>query len=148
MTAVTHPMPSLDMASLPERLKELRDARGLTQTRVAELLGVGLRVYHRWESGHAMPHFDTVVKLADVLGVSLDELAGRKEANGEARIHNHELHQLYQRADQLSDEEQRALIVLLDSLMKRSQIDKIMGARRTPQRSAKPKASAAARASG
>jgi len=145
MTAVTHPS-SLDMASLPERLKELRDARGLTQTRVAELLGVGLRVYHRWETGSAVPHFDTVVKLADVLGVSLDELAGRKQASSEARIHNHELHQLYQQADTLSDEEQRALIVLLDSLMKRSQIDKVMGAKRAPRRSVKTKAGAAARA--
>lgn len=85
MIAITHPIPSLDMASLPERLKELRETCGLTQTRVAELLGVGLWVYHRWESGHAMPHYDTVVKLADVLGVSLDELARHKEASAEAR---------------------------------------------------------------
>ena len=135
MLALTHPIPSLDMASLPERLKQLREARSLTQTRVAELLGVSLRVYHRWESGRASPHFDTVVKIADVLQVSLDELAGRTEKVGEARIRNPELHELYQQADQLSDEEQRALIVLMDSLMKRSQIDRILG-KRTPARSA------------
>lgn len=144
MTAVTHPGSPLDMASLPERLKEMREARGLTQTRVAELLGVSLRVYHRWESGNAMPHFDTVVKIADVLQVSLDELAGRKENAGETRIRNAELHELYQHADQLSDEEQRALIVLLDSLMKRSQIDRIMGTKRAPSRTAKSRGGLAA----
>jgi transcriptional regulator with XRE-family HTH domain len=145
MIAVTRSMPSPDIASLPERLKELREARGLTQTRMAGLLGVSLRVYHRWENGHAMPHFDTVVKIADLLQVSLDELAGRKESTSEARIRNHELHQLYQQADQLSDEEQRALMVLMDSLMKRSQIDRIMGAKRaSPRTAAKSKAGLAA----
>jgi transcriptional regulator with XRE-family HTH domain len=39
------------MENFPERLKELRAARKLTQTRLAELLGVSPRVYHRWESG-------------------------------------------------------------------------------------------------
>lgn len=85
------------------------------------------RVYHRWESGDATPHFDTVVQIADVLGVSLDELAGRKNVNGEgAVIHNHELHRLYKKVDQLSDEDQRALVIVLDSLVKRSRVRKVM----------------------
>lgn len=115
-----------NMTNFPERLKELRAARKLTQTRVAELLGISPRVYHRWEAGGATPLFDTVVKIADVLGVSLDELAGRKDAHGDARIHNHELHRLYQKVDSLSDSDQQALAIVLDSLVKRSRVRKVI----------------------
>ena len=47
----------LDMADFAQRLRELRTQRNLTQARIAELVGVGLRVYHRWERGGAAPHF-------------------------------------------------------------------------------------------
>jgi transcriptional regulator with XRE-family HTH domain len=114
------------MANFAERLKELRTARKLTQVRVAELLGISPRVYHRWESGSATPYFDTVVKIADILGVTLDELAGRKDVTGEGVIHNPELHRLYRKVDQLPDEDQRALVVVLDSLVKRSRVKRVM----------------------
>jgi transcriptional regulator with XRE-family HTH domain len=114
-----------DMTDFHQRLRELRTARQLTQTRVAELLGVSPRVYHRWESGAATPLLATVVKIADILGVTLDELAGRKEA-AEPQIHNPELHRLYKKVDQLSDQDQQALVIVLDSLVKRSRVRKVM----------------------
>jgi transcriptional regulator with XRE-family HTH domain len=115
----------LDMADFAQRLRELRTQRNLTQARVAELVGVGLRVYHRWERGGAAPHFETLLKLADVLGVSLDELAGRKHAPDDARIKNPELHQLVRDVDQLPDEEQQALILVIDSMVKRAKINRM-----------------------
>ena len=115
-----------NMTDFHQRLRQLRTARKLTQTRMAELLGVSPRVYTRWENGDATPLFGTVVKLADILDVSLDELAGRKETNGDAKIHNPELHRLYKKVDQLSDEDQQALVIVLDSLVKRSKVSKVM----------------------
>ncbi|MBV9268882.1 MAG: helix-turn-helix transcriptional regulator [Acidobacteriaceae bacterium] len=109
-----------------QRLRQLRTKRKLTQTRMAELLAISPRVYTRWENGGATPLFGTVVKIADILDVSLDELAGRKESNGEAQIHNPELHRLYKKVDQLSDEDQKALLIVLESLVKRSQVSKVM----------------------
>jgi transcriptional regulator with XRE-family HTH domain len=109
-----------NMTDFRQRLRELRTARKMTQTRVAELLGISPRVYTRWENGDATPLFGTVVKLADILDVSLDEMAGRTVTNGDAHIHNPELHRLYNKVDQLSDEDQKALVIVLDSLVKRS----------------------------
>jgi len=114
------------MEKFAERLKQMRSTRKMTQTRLAQLLEVSPRVYNRWENGIATPHFDTVVRIADLLDVSLDELAGRKDANGESKIHNPELHRLYKKVDQLSDEDQKALLVVLDSLVKRSRIRRVM----------------------
>ena len=69
---------------------------------------------------------DTLVKLADVPGVSADELLGRSAGEPEHRIHNHELHRLYREVDQLPDEDQRALLIVLDSLVKRSKFRSVM----------------------
>ena len=114
------------MSNFAQRLKELRTARNLTQTRLAELMTISPRVYSRWETGDVTPHFDTIVRLADTLGVSLDELAGRKEVVSETAIRNHELNRLCRKVDQLPDEDQRALVVVLDSVVKRSRVSKLM----------------------
>ena len=50
-------------------------------------------------------------------------MAGRKDLNGEgAVIHNQDLHRLYKKVDQLSDQDQKALVRVLDSLVKRSRV--------------------------
>jgi transcriptional regulator with XRE-family HTH domain len=114
------------MPNFSERLRELRTKRNLTQTRLAELMEISPRVYSRWETGDVTPHFDTIVRLADTLGVSLDELAGRKELTEEVRIKNPELNRLYKKVDLLSDEDQKALAIVLDSMVKRSRVRKAM----------------------
>lgn len=114
------------MPDFSHRLRTLRSARKLTQTRLAELLDISPRVYSRWETGGVTPHFDTIVRLAELLGVSLDELAGRGGAQSPPTIRNHELHRLYQKVDLLSDEDQKALLVVLDSLVKRSSVSRLM----------------------
>ena len=43
-----------------------------------------------------------------------------------AHIHNPELHRLYKKVDQLSDVDQKALLIVLDSLMKRAKVSKVM----------------------
>jgi len=123
------PLAFFFMANFAQRLKELRTIRKLTQNRLAELLNVKPRVYSRWETGDAVPHFDTIVRLADILGVTLDEMAGRSDAPPQFVIRNPELNRLYKKVDLLSDEDQSALVVVLDSLVKRSRVDQVMAER-------------------
>lgn len=61
----------------PERLKQLRQKKGLTQQEIAELLGVKRNTYSDWENGKTEPNFETLLKLADLFEVSLDWLFGR-----------------------------------------------------------------------
>ena len=129
MSRIQHFPPDWNMTDFHERLRRLRTARKVTQTRVAEMLAVSPRVYTRWETGDAVPHFDTIVRLADILGVTLDEMAGRSDAPPQAVIRNPELNRLYKKVDQLSDEDQKALLVVLDSLVKRSRVDQVMAER-------------------
>ena len=119
----------LDMHAFAERLRQLRELRGLTQVRLAELLGMTPRSYNRWERGGNTPHLDMLIRIADILQVSLDELVGRAEPNAAPLIHNHDLHQLVQQLDELPDEDQLALIRVMDGLVQRARIDRVVGKR-------------------
>jgi transcriptional regulator with XRE-family HTH domain len=63
--------------AMGKRLQQLRQDRGLTQTRLAELAGVPFRSLQNWEYGRRTLLFDSAIKLADALSITLDELAGR-----------------------------------------------------------------------
>jgi transcriptional regulator with XRE-family HTH domain len=67
-------------------LRDLRLRKFLTQTRLAERLGVPYQMVQRWEVGKAHPRPANMEKLAEVLEVSGEELlAAVKEArSGEA----------------------------------------------------------------
>ena len=115
-----------DMQEFATRLRQARTTRKMTQTRLAELLKVDRRVYNRWERGGALPLLDTVVRIAQVLQISLDELVGLEPMSELPMIHNPKLHALLQKLDSLSDEDQQTLFVLMDSLMKRSEMAKLL----------------------
>ncbi|MDC9583314.1 helix-turn-helix transcriptional regulator [Xenorhabdus sp. PR6a] len=127
MSAIDSLCAGLDMTAFAERLRLLREARNLNQVRLAELLGVDPRAYNRWEKGASAPHLETVIKIADVLQVTIDELVGRKAVSDEVKIRNHTLHTLWQKADSLPDTDQQALIVILDSFVKKAMVEQVMG---------------------
>ncbi len=115
-----------NMQEFATRLRTARDARKITQARLAELLNVDRRVYNRWERGAALPQLDAVVRIAQVLQISVDALVGLEAPKDAPLIHNPRLHALYQQLDALTDEDQQALFVLMDSLVKRSQMTKLL----------------------
>ncbi len=126
MATITSIYLDIDMSAFSERLKLLRQSRSITQARLAQLLDIDPRAYSRWERGDNHPHLDTLVRIADVLQVTLDELVGRKEPSNNAKIRNHELQQLCQLADELPDADQQALIQVMDGLVKKAQLNKMM----------------------
>lgn len=64
---------------LSEKLKECRKKKGWTQQKLAEKTGLSFNTITKIEQGIGdSPTLKTLIKLADVLGVGLDELVGRK----------------------------------------------------------------------
>ena len=59
-------------------LKELRKEKKLTQTELASKLDISQKSYSNWESGKAEPTLDNIIKLANILDTTTDELLGRK----------------------------------------------------------------------
>jgi transcriptional regulator with XRE-family HTH domain len=64
---------------LAKRVKECRNKKGWTQQKLAEKTGLSFNTITKIEQAIGnSPTLKTLVKLADALGVGLDELAGRK----------------------------------------------------------------------
>lgn len=62
-----------------ERLKKLRKQAQLTQVDVAKKLGISQPAYASWERGVKKPTQENLVKIAQVLNVSVDYLVGNSE---------------------------------------------------------------------
>lgn len=60
-----------------EAFKEHREKLGLSQSTVAKKINTSHQNVNRWESGKILPSIDFCVKLADLYGITLDELVGR-----------------------------------------------------------------------
>lgn len=64
---------------LSKRLKELRKEKGWSQQKLAEKTGLSFNAITKIEQGLAKsPTLKTLLKLADVFEIGLDELIGRK----------------------------------------------------------------------
>lgn len=60
-----------------DRLNATRKARGITAQQMADALNTGIRNYRKYESGDSTPSLETLVRIADILDISLDELLCR-----------------------------------------------------------------------
>ena len=69
-----------------KRLRILRERAGLSQTELAFRCNLEQPHISRWERGGAEPRFESLVQLANALGVSLDEFREEKKSRNPAKI--------------------------------------------------------------
>ena len=63
-------------------VKQLREAKGITQSELAELIGVSAQAVSKWETSKGLPDITLIEPLAKALGVSVMELmAGEAVVN-------------------------------------------------------------------
>lgn len=66
---------------LSKNLKIFRKRKGLTQENVAEALNIVRQTVSKWEKGISVPDADMLIRLAEVLDVSVSELIGSDVAD-------------------------------------------------------------------
>ena len=64
-----------------ENLKTLRKQKGFSQEELATRLHVVRQTISKWEKNLSVPDADTLIRLAEILGVSVSELLGAKIEN-------------------------------------------------------------------
>ena len=67
-------------------LASIRKKQGLTQTELAELVGVGMNSIARYERGEVQPSVDVAVAIAKALHVDLVELLEGKDKSGKIKV--------------------------------------------------------------
>ena len=65
--------------TLSEKILHLRTQRGLSQLELAEKLEVSRQSVSKWETGQSVPDLDKLIKLADLFGITVDELVREGE---------------------------------------------------------------------
>lgn len=66
--------------SMGEIIGALRKEKGMTQKELADMLNITDKAVSKWERDLACPDTQLLPKLADILGVSLEELMNAKSA--------------------------------------------------------------------
>ena len=97
------------------RLKEIREAKGLTQRQAALGLNLSPTVYNRYENGIREPSNALLLVIADYFGVTVDELLGRESAktNPEAAPRTPEARIVSTGMDRMPQEKRETLLSVI-----------------------------------
>jgi transcriptional regulator with XRE-family HTH domain len=107
-------------ADFGQRLAELRKQAGYTQTELAAELDISQRMVAYYESPHSAPPANLLPQIAAVLGVSIDELFGRRtkrrlvKQDGDSRLRRRLL-----AIEKLDAAEKRQVLQLIDAFIER-----------------------------
>ena len=66
--------------TLAEKILSLRTEKGMSQDSLAEKLEVSRQSVSKWETAQSTPDLDKIIKLANLFGVTVDELVREGEA--------------------------------------------------------------------
>lgn len=111
-------------------LRELRKEKNLTIAKTAEFLNMPFETYRSYEAGKNQADYETLVKLADFFGVTVDYLLGRDDIMPEERaagtsatrkenitpIEDDLLYAFRQFAKTHGEETQRAIITMIEKM--------------------------------
>ncbi len=78
-----------------KRIREARKARGLSQEKLSELLGVSFQAVSSWETGRFIPDAEHLPALAKELDLSLDALFTEAEKKWELKPVNYDPEHMY-----------------------------------------------------
>ncbi|MBQ4643687.1 MAG: helix-turn-helix transcriptional regulator [Oscillospiraceae bacterium] len=73
----------MEKQTFGQKIAELRKAKNMTQLELANLLNITDKAVSKWERDISCPDINTFPKLAEILGVSVDELLQASTANKE-----------------------------------------------------------------
>lgn len=73
------------MAKIADRIKQLRKKKGISQSQLAEAIGVKNNTVSTWERGTRKPDFDALQLLSNYFEVSFEYLLGSSDKE-EARV--------------------------------------------------------------
>jgi len=64
---------------LGQSIKSHRLEKNISQSALAEMLGVSPQAVSKWERGIALPDIDLLIPLANIFSITLDRLLGREK---------------------------------------------------------------------
>ncbi len=97
---------------LNENIKKYRQQKGMSQEEVAARLNVVRQTISKWEKGYSVPDSAMLIKLAEVLDVSVAELLGDESSSNNEMEKNEIAQQLERINEQMAVKNRRTKNVL------------------------------------
>ncbi len=110
----------------PQKLKNLRQSKGWSQGQLGQKIGVDGNRISRYERAALWPSLDLMVGLAKAFDVSVDYLARSDKDLAISKLRNQELVRRIEQLDDMPDEDQEALIRVLDAFIKKQRLEKVV----------------------
>lgn len=107
------------------RLRELRQARDLSQRELARLLAIDYMQVNRYERGINVPSADTIARLARILQVSTDDLLFAEKTPQPPEIRSVALFERFRVLDTLPKEAQDTALEILDGVIAKHELAKL-----------------------
>jgi transcriptional regulator with XRE-family HTH domain len=104
--------------SFGERLKQIRLQKGLSQSELAEAVGVHYSHIGKYERNQSRPYVETLTKLAEALSISADFLLeGVEEDAVVADFEDAELLKMFKEAEKLPAQKKEAMKTFLGAFL-------------------------------
>lgn len=113
-------MPKSPTESFGQRLARLRKAQGFTQTELGRLVGLSQRMMTYYERQSAWPPAHLLSRLAETLGVSLDEIAGVQSVAAAPPRRHSRLWCRLREIEKLTKRDQQALLRTIDAFLRKA----------------------------
>jgi transcriptional regulator with XRE-family HTH domain len=109
-----------------KRIKELRINKGLTQTELADKVGLSYIQVGRYETHKSNPSSDVLQKLATILETSTDFLmTGSFDDKVNAQISDLELLKQFKEVEKLNSDDKHLIKTFIDAFITKRQIQKL-----------------------
>jgi transcriptional regulator with XRE-family HTH domain len=72
--------------TIGKRIASLRKGKGLTQDELSEMMGISPQAISKWENDQSYPDITSLPQLAEILGITVDELLSGKKAEPTVKL--------------------------------------------------------------
>jgi transcriptional regulator with XRE-family HTH domain len=113
--------------TLGEKIKSLRKVKDISQEKLAEILGVHITNIGRYETNKQLPSAENIRKLAEYFEVTADYLLFDNPTSiTTTKIKDKELMSLFEKIEEMPNEEVAAIKMLLDAMVSKYQIKQMV----------------------
>jgi len=109
--------------SLGEKIKQLRQEKGYSQTFLEKRSGVNSKLLSKYENGRIIPTADTLRKIAEGLDISADYLIfDNVPKDGRCQLNDLELFERFKEVERMDSENRKMIVNLIDAVIIKTKV--------------------------
>jgi transcriptional regulator with XRE-family HTH domain len=109
--------------TLGEKIKQLRQEKGYSQTFLEKRSGVNSKLLSKYENGRIIPTADTLRKIAEGLDISADYLIfDNVPKDGRCQLNDLELFERFKEVERMDSENRKMIVNLIDAVIIKTKV--------------------------